>query len=221
MRSREKSNKNQFQEQTQMQSKDQLQDQKYGNFTMATVLSTAENLTWRLIENFPQSLDFLEGEYSKIKGYVPGKLIFNSYNSYNSGTVKPLNSLINQFIFQIENFAEDFSEFESKYTKYAYPKNMNKSDIIYILDLWINVLNYNRETKIYTKYFFNLKNIFQKLPIVSYENEVREQYKGNPKSGKADPKVIQREYARATNEVEKRTKDIDNQNIDLWGYGGK
>ena len=37
-------NKEKLKAQIQMQSKEQLQNQKYGNFTMATVLSTAEEL---------------------------------------------------------------------------------------------------------------------------------------------------------------------------------
>ena len=205
-----------YQSQMQMQSKEQLQDQKYGNFTMATVLSTAENLTWRLIDKFPESLNYLELEYSKLNGYIPNKLIFNSYNSYNSGTQKSIDSLLNQFIFQIENFEDDFKEFELKYTHYSYPNNLSKNDINYLLDLWIRVLQYNNETKMYVKYFINLRNIFQNLPIESYESEVREKMKGNPRSGKADPRTLQREYCRAINEINKKTRDIDNQNIEKW-----
>jgi len=61
-----------------------------------------------------------------------------------------------------------------------------------------------------------LLNIFQNLKLISYEKEVREQYKNNPKSGKAEPRVIQKEHARVVNEVHQRTKDIENQNIDSW-----
>ena len=210
------SQRNQLQEQILMQSKEQLQDQKYSNLTMAMVLSTAENLTWRLCEQNNQCLKFLETEYSNLDGYIPKRMIFNSYNSYNSGVKKPINSLINQFIFQIENFSDDFMEFESKYTKYSYPQNLQKEDIIKILDLWIKAIEYNDQTKIFSKYFKNLKNIFLKSTIVSYEHEIREQYKGNPRSGKADPRIIQKEYCNAINEIGKRTNDIDNQNIDMW-----
>ncbi len=202
--------------QMQLQSKEQLQNQKYGNFTMATVLSTAENLTWRLCQEFPECIDYLKSEYKNIKGYIPERMIFNSYNSYNSGTLKPINSLINQFIFQIENFEEDYKEFEEKNSEYPFPNNLSKEEIIAILNIWIMAINYNTETKIYAKYFINLRNIFQRLPIISYEKEVRDQYKNNPKSGKANPKVIQKEYANAVNHVHHRTKDIDNQNIDLF-----
>ena len=199
-----------------MQSKEQLQTQKYGNFTMAAVLSTAENLTWRLCEGLPESIKYLKSEYKKINSYIPGTMIFDSYNFYNSGNIKPINSLINQFIFQIENFEEDFKELKKKYTEYPYPNNLKEDDIKSILGIWITALSINTKTKNYLKYFNNLLNIFKHLPIISYENEVREQYKNNPKSGKADPKVIQKEYARAVNEVYQRTKDIENQNIDLW-----
>ena len=202
--------------QIQMQSKEQLQNQKYGNFTMATVLSTAENLAWRLCQEDSECIEFFKAEYKNIKGYIPGRMIFNSYNSYNSGNIKSINSLINQFIFQIENFEEDYKEFEGKYSEYPFPNNLSKDEIIIILNIWIDAINHNLETKNFAKYFINLRNIFQRLPIISYENEVREKFKNNPKSGKANPKVIQKEYANAVNHVHHRTKDIENQNIDLF-----
>ena len=199
-----------------MQSQEQLQNQKYSNFTMATVLSTAENLAWRLCSGSKECIEFFESEYQKFKGYIPGKMMFNSYNSYNSGNEKSINSLINQFIFQIENFGDDFKEFENKYSEYSYPNNLSKEEIICLLKIWIEALNYEPEAKKCVKYYNNLLNIFQNLKLISYEKEVREQYKNNPKSGKADPRVIQKEYARAVNEVHQRTKDIENQNIDLF-----
>ena len=208
--------KNKEQTQLFMQSKEQLQNQKYSNFTMATVLSTAENIAWRLCSELPECIEFFKSEYQKFKGYIPGKLIFNSYNSYNSGNEKSINSLINQFIFQIENFGEDFKEFENQYSEYSYPNNLSKEEIIYLLNIWIQALNYNPETKKYVKYYNNLLNIFQNLKLISYEKEVKEQFKNNPKSGKADPRIIQKEYARAVNKIYQRTKDIDNQNIDMW-----
>ena len=67
--------------QTQMQNKGQLQDQKYANFTMATVMSTADHLTWWLCENNKECVEYLCEEYSKLPGYVNNKLIFNHYNS--------------------------------------------------------------------------------------------------------------------------------------------
>ena len=54
------SRKNQVQSQLLMQSKEQLQNQKYGNFTMPTVLSTAENLAWRLCANFPEYIKYID-----------------------------------------------------------------------------------------------------------------------------------------------------------------
>ena len=208
--------KNKVQTQLLMQSREQLQNQKYSNFTMATVLSTAENLAWRLCSELPECIEFFKSDYKQLKGYIPGKLIFNSYNSYNSGQVKSINSLINQFIFQIENFAEDFKEFEKEYSEYSYPNNLTKEEIMFLLDLWIEALNSNNETKKFVKYYNNLLNLFKNLKVISYEKEVREQYKNNPKSGKADPRVIQKEYARAVNEIHQRTRDIDNQNIDMF-----
>jgi hypothetical protein len=201
---------------THMQSKGQLQDQKYANFTMATVMSTAEHLAWRLCEKDKECVDFLTTEYSKLPGSVYNKLIFNHYNSYNSGIDKPINSLVNQFIFQIENFNDDYAEFIQKYTSYSFPSNMPKSNILKIIDIWITVLNYNNETKPYLVYFQNLRNVFSNIPIKSYEDQVREQFKGNPRSGKADPRVIQREYGNALNFIDNQTKDIDNQNIEIW-----
>lgn len=87
---------------------------------------------------------------------------------------------------------------------------------MFLLDLWIEALNSNNETKKFVKYYNNLLNLFKNLKVISYEKEVREQYKNNPKSGKADPRVIQKEYARAVNEIHQRTRDIDNQNIDMF-----
>ena len=84
--------------QIQMQSKVQLQSQKYSNFTMATMLSTAEHIVWRACKDDYESLEFLINEYSRLNGYIKNKLIFNSYNAYNSGIKKDLNSLIYQFI---------------------------------------------------------------------------------------------------------------------------
>lgn len=213
---RDSGHKGKIKTQIQLQSKEQLQNQKYGNFTMATVLSTAENLAWRLCEEFPQCIEHFQSEYKNLTGYIPGRMIFNSYNSYNSGKEKSINSLTNQFIFQIENFEEDYKEFEGKNSEYPFPNNISKEEIINILNIWIIAINYNNETLPYAKYFINLRNIFQKIPIISYENEVREQYKNNPKSGKANPKVIQKEYANAVNHVYQRTKDIDNQNIEMF-----
>lgn len=202
--------------QSQLQNKGQLQDQKYTNFTMATVLSTAEHLTWRLCEKDKECVEYLSTEYSKLPGYIEDKLIFNHYNSYNSGIDKSINSLVNQFIFQIENYNDDYSEFMQKYTDYSFPHNMPKNEVLRIIDIWITVLNYNEETKPYLIYFQNLSNIFSNIPIISYEEQVREQFKGNPRSGKADPKVIQKEYGKALNFIDIQTKDINNQNLELW-----
>lgn len=198
------------------QDKVQLQNQKLTNFSMATVLSTAEHLCWRLCEKDKECLNYLISEYSKIDGFVEGKLIFNHYNSCKSGIDKSINSLTNQFIFQIENFEDDYSEFKEKYTNYSFPNNMKKNQILNIIDLWMLVLGYNHDTKSYLNYFQNLKNIFINIPIISYEEQVRAQYKGNPRSGKADPRVIQTEYAKAINFIDDQTKDIDNQNLELW-----
>lgn len=52
--------------QTQMQNKGQLQEQKYANFTMATVMSTAEHLAWRLCENNKECVEYLCEEYSEL-----------------------------------------------------------------------------------------------------------------------------------------------------------
>ena len=202
--------------QLQMQSKDQLQSQKYSNFTMATMLSTAEHIVWRSCQNDSEILDFLITEYSRLNGYIKNKLIFNSYNSYNSGVKKDMSSLICQFIFQIENFADDYNEFISKYQNYLFPNNMSKQKINEILNIWITALSYSQNGKNYIKYFANLKNIFDKTPIKSYENEIIEKYKNHPKKGKTNLEYAYSEYLKALNEVEKRTINIDNQNIEIW-----
>ena len=213
---KKKNNPMKGQLQEQMHDKTQLQMQKYSHFTMATVLSTAENIIYRLaLENKIENELFKE--YKKIYTNYPNKLIFESYDSYDSGKNKTLNSLIYQFIFQIENYADDFNEFESDFGEYVYPQNMGEKQIMKIIDIWIKILNNVNQGNNYLKYFINLKNIFAKKPIKSYENEIRDNYKNNPRSGKANPYVIQREYANATNVINQRTKDIDNQNIDLFG----
>ena len=94
---------------------------------------------------------------------------------------------------------------------------MGEKDIMYIIDIWIRFLNNLDQGNNYVKYFINLKNIFSNKPIQSYENEIRNNYKNDPRSGKANPYVVQREYANAVNEIDRRTKNIDNQNIDLFG----
>lgn len=149
-------------------------------------------------------------------GYVNNKLIFNHYNSYNSGIEKTINSLVNQLIFRIENFNDDYSDFKRIYTRYSFPNNMPKNEVLQIIDIWLSILSYIDEAKPYLLYFKNLRNVFSNIQIKSYEDVVREQFKGNPRSGKADPKVIQREYDNAINFIENQTKDINSQNIEKW-----
>ena len=145
--------------QIQMQSKVQLQSQKYSNFTMATMLSTAEHIVWRACKDDYESLEFLINEYSRLNGYIKNKLIFNSYNAYNSGIKKDLNSLIYQFIFQIETFYDDYNEFVRKYKKYSFPNNMSKEKILEIINIWMTALSYSENGHKYKKYFINLKNL--------------------------------------------------------------
>ena len=206
----------QTQKQIQKQDVIQLQMQKYSHFTMSTVLSTAENIVYRLLDEENKIQILFEG-YKNIGFFNDNKLIFDGYNSYNSGKKKPLNSLINQFIFQIENYADDFNNFVKDFGGYVYPDNMQLEEIISIIKLWINIIKKLENGNNFLKYFKNLENIFLNNSIKSYENEVREQYKNNPRSGKADPKILQREYMNATNEIDMRTKNIYNQNIDLFG----
>ena len=148
---------------------------------------------------------------------MSNKLIFNHYNSYNSGIENTINSLVNQFILQFENFNDDYSEFKQNYTSYYFPNNMPKTELLQIIDIWIPVLCYNEETKLYLSYFKNLRNVFSNIPIKSYEDHhVREQFKGNLRNGKADPKFIQREYGNALNFIENQTKVLNNLNIEIW-----
>ena len=211
-----RNNETQVQMRCQKHDKIQLQMQKYSHFTMATVLSTAEHIVYRLAKDNHCENELFK-EYSEIYNNYPNKLIFESYDSYNSGKNKQLTSLIHQFIFQIENYADDFNEFQNDFGSYVYPENMGEKDIMHIIDIWIRFLNNLEQGNNYVKYFINLKNIFSNKPIQSYENEIRNNYKNDPRSGKANPYVIQREYANAVNEIDRRTKNIDNQNIDLFG----
>ena len=107
---------------------------------MATVMSTADHLTWWLCENNKECVEYLCEEYSKLPGYVNNKLIFNHYNSYNSGIEKTINSLVNQLIFQIENFNDDYSDFKRIYTRYSFPNNMPKNEVLQIIDIWVSQL---------------------------------------------------------------------------------
>ncbi len=201
---------------SQMQSKDQLQSQKYSNFTMATMLSTAEHIVWRSCKDDNESLDFLINEYTRLNGYIKNKLIFNSYNAYNSGIKKDLNSLIYQFIFQLETFYDDYNEFIRKYQKYSFPNNMSKENILEIINIWMTALSYSENGKKYKKYFINLKNIFDKNQIKSYENEIIEKYKNRPKMQKENIDYAYNEYLKALTVVENRNVNIDNQNIEIW-----
>lgn len=201
--------------QIQIQNKDQLQSQKYSNFTMATMLSTAENLVWRICKDDYETLEFLIFEYSKLSGFVQNKLIFNNYNSYNSGEKKTIDSLINQFIFQIENFADDYNEYVEKYKNYNFPINMPIDQIKKIINNWIIALSYSKNGQNYIKYFINLRNVFDKEPIKSYEYEIREKYQNRPKT-QNNIEFIINEYFKAMEEVQKKTADIDNQNLELW-----
>ena len=85
-----------------------MQAQKLSNLIMATVLSTAENLTWRLSNCDNEIKKFLLEEYPQIRGYKKNKFIFASYDTFNSGKEKSIQSLFNQFVFQIDNFSKDF-----------------------------------------------------------------------------------------------------------------
>jgi hypothetical protein len=206
----------QIQMQMQMQSKEQLQSQKYSNFTMATMLSTAEHIVWRSCKDDYESLEFLINEYSRLNGYIKNKLIFNSYNAYNSGMKKDLSSLICQFIFQLETFYDDYNEFVRKYKKYSFPNNMSKEKILEIINIWMTALSNSENGQKYKKYFINLKNIFEKNPIKSYENEIIEKYKNHPKTKKENVDYAYNEYMKALNIVETRNANIDNQNIEIW-----
>ena len=198
--------------QIQIQNKDQLQAQKYSNFTMATMLSTAENLVWRICKNEYEIMEFLIFEYSKLNGFVQNKLIFNNYNSYNSGEKKTIDSLVNQFIFQIENFADDYNEYIGKYKNYNFPINMPKDTIKEIVNIWIIALSYSKIGENYIKYFINLRNVLDKEPI---KYEIREKYQNRPKI-QNNIEFIINEYFKAMEEVQKKTSDVDNQNLELW-----
>ena len=211
-----KSGKKQTQQQTQKINEIQLQKQKYSHFIMASLLSTAENLVFRLYENHNEIFEEYKKIFAHISG-ISGHLIFESYDSYESGKNKNIKSLVNQFIFQMDNFYDDYIEFKETYGKFVYPNNMKKELIIIIINVWMNFLNNSNEAKSYLKYFENLLKFFNTGYIISYENEVRQQYLNNPRSGKADPKIIQRECVNAINEIDRRTRDIYNQNIDLFG----
>lgn len=193
-----------------------MQAQKLSNITMATVLSTAENLTWRLLEKDDKMKEFLKDEYMGIKGYKEGKYIFRSYDTFNSGKVKSIPSLVNQFVFQIDNFSEDYKQFKKLYENYKFPDNMPKSQILKILNIWMTALSYDNITKSYNKYFISLYNIISDIPEISYENEMRKQFKGGPKSGKADPNILQKAYAKIVDFLDKKANDYSHFNIDLW-----
>lgn len=194
-----------------------MQAQKLSNLIMATVLSTAENLTWRLSNCDNEIKKFLLEEYPQIRGYKKNKFIFASYDTFNSGKEKSIQSLFNQFVFQIDNFSEDYKQFKKKISdNYKFPDNMPKSEILKILNIWMTALSYSNSTQPYNKYFISLYNIINDIPEISYENEVRKQFQGDPRSGKADPRVLQEAYAKVVDILDKKTNDYTHFNIELW-----
>lgn len=193
-----------------------MQAQKFSNLTMATVFSTAENLTWRLLENDNEMKKYLLEEYSQLEGYKKGKYIFKSYDTFNSGKEKTIPSLVNQFVFQIDNFSEDYKQFKKIFDNYNFPNNMPKSLILNILNIWMTALSYDKSTQPYNKYFISLYNIISDIPEISYENEVRKQFQGDPKRGKANPRVLQKAYAKVVDILDKKTSDYSHFNLDLW-----
>lgn len=211
-------NSNEDLEQMQITVEKQTQDQKYSNFTMATVLSTAENIVWRVCDG-SENGDILKDEYSKLEGYVEDKLIFDSYDSYQSGKTKPIDSLINQFLFQIDNFKDDYKAFKKMYDEYIFPDNISKNQILQILDIWINIIKKNNQNEI-NMYLKKLKNIIQDFPDTEpkeYENAIKKKiYSLDFNKAKVDPRILQQEYAKAIRVIEEKTADISHQNLEIW-----
>lgn len=120
---------------------EKMRAQKYSNTTMASILSTAENLTWRILKEAKESeiLNFLNVEYSNLEGYIENKYIFEYYDPYKSGKTKTISSLINQFMFEIDNFSEDYNDFVDQYIIYCFPLNMEKIKVLEILNIGLQV----------------------------------------------------------------------------------
>ena len=206
-------------EQLQISIQKQAQDQKYANFTMATMLSTAENIVWRICDG-EENKNYLRNEYSKLEGYVKDKLIFEKYNSFESGKKKPINSLINQLLFQIYNFKDDYQVFKELYQKYIFPDNISKYQILQILDIWIDIIIKNNVNEM-KKYFEDIKEIIEGVSEKDSESFLKD-INGRinklnlQKNAKVEPKILQKEYANAIRVIEEKTNDISHQNLDIW-----
>ena len=92
---------------------------------------------------------------------------------------------------------------------------MPKDTIKEIVNIWIIALSYSKIGENYIKYFINLRNVLDKEPIKSYEYEIREKYQNRPKI-QNNIEFIINEYFKAMEEVQKKTSDVDNQNLELW-----
>ena len=114
----------------------QDQTQKVSNSTMCHTFSAAEFLVWRTCLENKMENQFIE-YYQKIFGYeyIPGKLVFASYDSYDGGANKPIRDLLMQFIFLVENFKGDYYHYIKKHKRYDFPSNLTKEKIVAIISI--------------------------------------------------------------------------------------
>lgn len=204
----------------------QEQIQKISNSTMCHTLSAAEFLAWRISKENKLSEEIIK-EYKKIFGndFVPGKLVFGEYDSYDGGKKKPIKDLIIQFIFLIENFKGDYNNYKKNHgNKYDYPKNLEKELVLRLISLWANQIKKveikNGEFSPYkcSKYYENLFNLLTEKKTINYINDIFILEGDNPRRGKVNPKKLLEGQAQAYNHLEEtELNDPKNSNIYLFG----
>lgn len=202
----------------------QDQTQKVSNSTMCHTFSAAEFLVWRTCLENKMENQFIE-YYQKIFGYeyIPGKLVFASYDSYDGGANKPIRDLLMQFIFLVENFKGDYYHYIKKHKRYDFPSNLTKEKIVAIISIWIDLLKKNEKKKgkyseyNMTKYFDNLLNLIVGNKTNNYSMDIFNMEENNPNRGKFDLKTIPSEYMRACHHLEDEIKDPKNKNVELFG----
>jgi len=97
------------------------------NFDTASILQVLESL-----------LLTAKNLASKLNYYLERKYYY--YDSFNSFGKKSINSLIPQFIFQIDIFESAYNMYCRKYGKFDFPPNLSKEKIISDLQDWMKIV---------------------------------------------------------------------------------
>ena len=191
---------------------------------MCQTLSAGEFLAWRISKENKLSEEIIS-EYKKMfgKDFVPGKLVFGEYDSYDGGRKNRLKIQIIQFIFLIE---KDYNNYKKNNgNKYDYPNNLDKGRVLRLILLWTNQIK-KVEIKKYgeftshkcSKYYENLFNLLTEKKTINYINDIFILEGDNPRRGKVNPKKLLEGQAQAYNHLEEtELNDPKNNNISLFG----